>query len=144
MSYSVDANIMLYASDQPSPHHTAARAFMDSRPLDHDLFYVTWPTLMAYLRVATHPRIFAQPLHPSEAMRNIEDLLSLPRVRVIAEADGFLDVYRQVTDEMIVRGNGVPDAHLATPLRQHGVRTLYTADSDFRRFAFLGARNPLT
>jgi len=28
-------------------------------------------------------------------------------------------------------------------LRQHGVRVLYTADADFRRFDFIEVRNPL-
>ena len=42
-----------------------------------------------------------------------------------------------------VRGNLVPDAHLAGLLRQHGVGTLYTADADFRRFDFLRVRNPI-
>ena len=27
-------------------------------------------------------------------------------------------------------------------LRQHGVRTLYTRDTDFRKFAFLDVRDP--
>ena len=34
------------------------------------------------------------------------------------------------------------DTHLAALLRQHGIRTLYTNDSDFRRFSFLDVRNP--
>jgi len=37
----------------------------------------------------------------------------------------------------------VPDAHLATLLRQHGVKTLYTNDADYRKFDFLDARYPL-
>jgi predicted nucleic acid-binding protein len=36
----------------------------------------------------------------------------------------------------------VPDAHLAALLRQHGVKTLYTRDSDFRKLAFLEIRDP--
>jgi len=36
----------------------------------------------------------------------------------------------------------VPDAHLATVLRQHGVRTLYTSDRDFLKFRFLDVRDP--
>jgi predicted nucleic acid-binding protein len=43
-----------------------------------------------------------------------------------------------------VRGNLVPDAHLAALLRQHGVRRLYTNDADFRKFAFLDVRNPFS
>jgi predicted nucleic acid-binding protein len=42
-----------------------------------------------------------------------------------------------------VRGNLVPDAHLATILRQHGVGTLYTSDRDFLKFGFLEVRDPL-
>ena len=40
------------------------------------------------------------------------------------------------------RGNDVPDAHLAAPLRQHDVPTLSTNDRDFLRFGFLKVRNP--
>jgi hypothetical protein len=41
-----------------------------------------------------------------------------------------------------VRGNLVPDAHLASLLRQHGVKTLYTRDTDFRKFDFLEVSDP--
>jgi hypothetical protein len=98
---------------------------------------------MSYLRIATHPRVFARPLSPDEALANVRALLRLPRVRVLTEEDGFLDVYREVAGAFAVRGNLVPDAHLVALLRQHGVRTLYTVDSDFRRFAFLDVRDPL-
>jgi uncharacterized protein len=63
-------------------------------------------------------------------------------VRLPAEDDGFLDVYREVSGSFPVRGNLVPDAHRAAILKQHGVRTLYTRDADFRKFAFLDARDP--
>lgn len=37
----------------------------------------------------------------------------------------------------------VPDAHLATILFQHGIRTFYTTDADFRLFSSLRVQNPL-
>jgi hypothetical protein len=98
---------------------------------------------MSYLRIATHPRIFAAPLTPVEALGNVEALASLPHVRVLSEEPGFLDVYREVTGSFPVRGNLVPDAHLAGLLKQHGVRTLFTRDGDFRKFDFLDVRDPL-
>jgi len=98
---------------------------------------------MSYLRMATHPRIFTRPLSPSEALANIQTLLSLPHVRTLSEEDGFLEIYQKVTDEMPVRGNLVPDAHLVALLRQHGVRKLYTVDTDFRKFSWVDAQNPL-
>lgn len=97
---------------------------------------------MSYLRIATHPSIFGAPLTPAEAMLNVERLARLPHVRWLSEEPGFLDVYRDVTKQFPVRGNLVPDAHLAALLRQHGVRTLYTRDADFHKFDFLDVRDP--
>lgn len=142
MSYSVDVNILLYASDTSSPRQPTAVRFLEQRGSDPDLFCIAWPTLMAFLRISTHPRIFARPLSPSEALGNVKSLLAQPRVRVLAEDDGFLEIYDQVTAPFTARGNQVPDAHLAALLRQHGVRRLYTIDRDFRRFDFLEVMDP--
>ena len=94
MSYSVDTNVLLYASDRASPRHAAASRFLAERAADPDVFYVAWPTLMSYVRIATHPRIFAEPLSPAEAVGNVDRLLRLPRVRALSEAEGFLQVYQ--------------------------------------------------
>jgi toxin-antitoxin system PIN domain toxin len=143
MSYSLDANLLLYASDTSSPEHPAAREFLAGRAADPDLLCLTWATLMAYQRIATHPAIFSVPLDPVVAWSNIQSLLALPRTRIITEEAGFADDYQAATGSMIVRGNLVPDAHIATILRQHGVRRIYTADTDFRKFSFLEVINPL-
>ena len=142
MSYSVDVNVFLYASDRASSRNSRARAFLDERSGDPDLLCVAWLTLMSYVRISTHPSIFARPLAPQDALGNVAALLGQPRVRVLAEADGFLEVYRDVTGAFPVRGNLVPDAHLAALLLQNGVRTIYTNDADFRKFDFLDVRNP--
>jgi toxin-antitoxin system PIN domain toxin len=142
VSFSCDVNVLLYASDTASPVHSQARRFVEHAAAGGDLWCLAWPTLMSYLRIATHPRIFAAPLTPAEALGNIEALAGLPHVRVLSEEQGFLDVYRDVTRSFPVRGNLVPDAHLASLLRQNGVRTLFTRDGDFRKFAFLDIRDP--
>jgi toxin-antitoxin system PIN domain toxin len=143
MSYSVDANILLYASNTEAPEYKKALAFLEDRSRDADLMCLTWPALMAYHRMATHPAIFRQPLDPNEAWKNIQSLLALPRVRVIGEEDGFAELYLDLTSDLNIRGNLVPDGHIATILRQHGVGRIYTADSDYRKFAFLEVINPL-
>jgi hypothetical protein len=144
MSYSVDVNVLLYASDQSSPNHAAAFGFLSERGSDPDIFCICWSTVMAYIRISTHPSIFSHPLSPEEALLNIESLLSLNRVRVLSEEKGFLQIYRQVTENFAVRGNLVPDAHLAALLLQHGVKTIYTADADFKKFSFLKVVNPFS
>jgi len=143
MSYSIDANILLYASDESSSWHEPAKAFLEQRAADPDILCLTWPVLMAYQRIATHPAVFARPLAPEVAWGNVQKLLALPRTRVVVESEAFPEDYPQATSEMTVAGNLVPDAHVATILREHGVRRIYTADADFRKFDFLEVINPL-
>ena len=142
MSYSLDVNLLLYASDRSSDRHDAARQFLESCADGPEVLCLTWPTLMGYLRIATHPGIFASPLAPREALNNITTLLALPHVRSVSERDDFLEVYKHIAGEMTVRGNLVPDAHVAAILFQHGVRTFYSNDRDFRKFDSLDVRDP--
>ena len=142
MSFGVDVNILLYASDTASPFAPRAKEFLELCARAGEVFCLTWATVMSYLRMATHAAIFARPLSPEEAMQNVEALLQLPHVRVLHEEEGFWRVYRDVTRRTATRGNLVPEAHLAALLRQHGVATLYTHDRDFLKFDFLKVRDP--
>lgn len=142
MSYALDVNLLLYASDASSPFANRARSFLEKCAAGPEVLCFGWPTLASYLRLATHPAIFASPLSPADAEANVESLLALPHARVLSEKEGFWDVYRDVTRDLSVRGNDVPDAHLAALLRQHDVSTLYTNDRDFRKFPFLKVVNP--
>lgn len=143
MSYSLDVNLLLYASDTDSPWHDRARSFLLGRTDDRDLLCLSWLTLMGYQRIATHPGIFASPLTPAKAWGNVRALLRLPRVRVIAEESSFAEDYASATSRFAVRGNLVPDAHLGVILREHGVKRLYTTDTDYRKFDFLEVIDPL-
>ena len=143
MSFGIDVNILLYASDATSSLHAKAADFLGRCAGGREVFYLTWPTLMRYLRMATHPAIFDRPLSPADAARNVEALLAAPSCRVVTEEEGFWDVYREVTKDVPTRGNLVPDAHLAALLSQHGVVTIHTHDRDFRKFSFLDVRDPV-
>jgi len=143
VSYAIDVNILLYASDVDSPMYDRAADFLRRCVRSREVFCLAWVSLMSYVRMATHPSIFTRPLAHEDAARNIEALLAVPHCRVISEEEGFWDRYREVTQEVPTRGNLVPDAHLAALLSQHGVLTLYTRDRDFRKFGFLDVRDPL-
>ncbi len=142
MSYSLDANVLLFASDRSSGRHAAALDFLASCAGSPEVLCLTWPTIMAYLRIATHPSIFAAPLTPDEALGNVHALLDLPQTRAVSECDGFMQAYLHVTGKTTVRGNLVPDAHLATILFQNGVQTVYSSDRDLRKFEVLDVRDP--
>ena len=141
MSASIDANILVYADTLDDPDHGQARALIDQLVTGRDLLYLFWPTIFAYLHISTNPRILRHPITPSVAVRNIDGLLSLPHVMAPGERDGFWRTYLD-SGGAAVRGDAVPDTHLASLMRENGVRILYTRDKGFRRFDFLDVRDP--
>ncbi len=143
MSFALDVNILLHASDAASPLHARAHQFLGVCAAGDEIVYLAWPTIMGYLRSATHSAIFEKPLSPEQALGNIDGLLALPHVRALGEAEGFWGAFRQAAADMPARGNALPDMHLATILRQHGIDRICTHDRDFRRFPFLKVTDPL-
>jgi len=141
MSASVDANVLIYAANIRDPLHASARSLVERLSAGPDLLYLFWPTLMAYLRITTNPRALQEPLPSDRAIENVEGLLRLPHVVTPSEGKSFWSMYL-ASGGHIARGNMVPDTHLATLMRENGVRVLYTRDRDFRRFDFLDVRDP--
>jgi hypothetical protein len=143
MSVSIDANILVYADNLDDRVHDRARELIDRLAAGPDLLYLFWPTIFAYLRISTNSRILRHPIAPSAAVRNIDGLLMLPHVVAPGERDGFWRTYLGSGGDT-VRGDAVPDTHLASLMRENGVRILYTRDSGFRRFDFLDVRDPFS
>lgn len=142
MSFTFDANVLLYASDETSEYHVRARDFLDSVAAADELVYLFWPTAMAYLRIATHPAVFARPLAPAEAAANIDQLIDLPYVQTVGEQDRFWPSFLRTAREADARGNLVPDAHLVALMVENGVRTIWTHDRDYRRFSEIETQDP--
>jgi toxin-antitoxin system PIN domain toxin len=142
MSYAIDANLLLYASDESSPLHDRALEVLDEVALGPEIVYLFWPTVMAYLRIATHPAVFDDPLSQSDAFANIDALLRLPHVQTAGETDRFWKRFTDTANDVRPIGNAVPDAHLVALMLDNGVRTIWTRDRDFRKFAGITVRDP--
>lgn len=142
MSVTLDANVLVYASNEADPAHQPARALLERLAAGPDLLYLFWPVAMGYLRIVTHPAILPRPLAPKEATENVALLLARPHVHAPGEDSGFWNLYLKTQGDR-VRGNDVPDAHVATLMRQFGVRTIYSRDRGFRRFEDIEVRDPL-
>ena len=143
MSYSIDTNVLLYATFESTPQHQAAAAFLGDCRDSSEPLCLTWPVLISYLRLATHTKVWPKPLTPEAAMENVESLLSLPQTRALGEGEDFWASYRRICEGLTVRGNLISDAQIAAILLENDVRVLYTNDRDFRKFDFLEPRNPL-
>ena len=142
MSYTLDANVLLHASDESSPVHARARDMVQRLADGPEIAYLFWPTILAYLRIATHPAVFAHPLSIVEAVGNVEQLLARSHVRTTGESEAFWRSFRDVADDAVPSGNLVPDAHLVALMLENDVRTIWTRDRDFRRFARIEIRDP--
>jgi toxin-antitoxin system PIN domain toxin len=142
VSVTLDVNVLLFASDASSPRHERARELVASIARGPELVYLFWPTIVGYLRIATHPAIFGAPLPAEEALANIEALLSRPHVRAPGEQPDFWRRYRAVAADAAPTGNLVSDAHLVALMHENEVRTIWTHDRDFRRFDGIEVRDP--
>lgn len=141
----VDTNVLLYAADRAAPEHERARTLVE-RWRAHTLpWYVTWGILYEFLRVATHPRVLRRPWVAGEAWRFVEALLASPGLGILQHTPRHAAVAKLTIDEVpALRGNLLHDAHTAVLMREHGIRQIYTRDTDFHRFPFLEVVDPLT
>jgi hypothetical protein len=142
VTQTVDANILLYASDARSPLRDRAESLLAALAQGPSIVYLFWPTVMAYLRLSTHASVFRSPLTLDEAMGSIADLIDRPHVRVVGEGPDFWPGFRDVVTDARPVGNLVTDAHLVGLMRENGVRLLWSHDRDFRRFPGIELRDP--
>ena len=142
MSQTLDVNVLLYASNTESSEHDRASALVRHLAAGPDLVVLLWPTVMGYLRIATHRSVFSQPLAHADAVANIDALVARSHVRVVGEAERFWDSYRRLALDVPPRGNGVPDAHLVALMVEHGISVIWSRDRDFRKYPGITARDP--
>jgi toxin-antitoxin system PIN domain toxin len=138
----VDANILLYAEDQLSPHHDAARAWWDAELSGSSPVCLCWTVLGAFIRIGTNPRVFEHPLSLDQALARIQSWLDQPCSRIIRPTERHWHVFQEMLCNGQAVANLVTDAHLAALAVEHGCELIST-DSDFSRFAGVRWRNPL-
>jgi toxin-antitoxin system PIN domain toxin len=138
----VDANLLVYARVSGMPEHEAAREWLDDRLNGAPRVGLPWPSLLAYMRLVTNPRVFERPETVDAAWKQVEQWLDIAAVWIPTPGDR----HRQILGGMLAsiggRANLVPDAHLAALAVEHGL-TLCSTDGDFGRFPGLRWVNPI-
>ena len=139
----VDANVLLYAEDQLSPHHGAARAWWDAELSGNSPVCLCWTVLGAFIRIGTNPRVFEHPLSLDQALSRIQSWKDQPCTRIVGPTERHWMVFQKMLREGQAVANLVTDAHLAALAVEHGCELIST-DSDFSRFSGIRWRNPLS
>lgn len=137
-----DANLLLYALDEASPHHPRVRAWLEDLLSGTEPVGFAWSVLLAFLRLSTRAQIFGQPLGLSEAFDVIDGWLAQPCALVVHPTDRHSAVLRGLVEPLGTAGNITSDAHLAALAIEHG-GAVCSADTDFGRFRGLRWTNPL-
>jgi len=138
----LDANLLLYAVDRTSPFHARTLDWLTEQLNGARRVGLPWQSLVAFIRISTHPRATASPLDPADAIRYVEDWLAPDITWVPTPGPTHPTLLAQLITRHQLRGNLVSDAHLAALAIEHGL-TLCSADTDFARFPELAWRNPL-
>ena len=72
MTATVDTDVLVLAVHASHPRQDRARALLDWVAAGPAVVHLFWPALMGFLRIATHPSIFANPLNPDDAIAAVD------------------------------------------------------------------------
>lgn len=139
----VDTNILVYAADKDSSFHKRCYELMEEWRRQPSAWYVTWGILYEFLRVITHPRVFRHPWTVLQAWSFVEAVLISPSVGILLPTERHAEVAADVVKKLpSLSGNLLYDAQTAVLMREHGLKRIYTRDTDFHRFPFLEPIDP--
>lgn len=139
----IDTNLLLYAANQAAPEHARARAWLDERLNGSAPVGLPWPSLLAFVRLASNPLVMRDPVTTAVAWRQVDEWLKCEPAWVPQPGGGHRDLLVGFLTAAWMTSRLVPDAHLAALAIEHGL-TLCSTDGDFAKFPGLRWENPLS
>lgn len=137
----LDANLLIYAHVTDFGEHEAARGWLDRQLTESPKVGFAWPSLLAFVRLVSNPRVFERPCSVAAAWEQVESWLAAESSWVPTPTNRHCEIMARLFRHCD-RSALVPDAHLAALAVEHGL-TLYSADGDFARFPEVTWVNPL-
>ena len=138
----VDANLLLYAANRSAPEHDAARSWLDAGLSGTARVGLPWPSLMAFVRLASNPLVVRTPVPIATAWSQVAEWLSSPQAWIPLPTDRHADILGPLLADAWLTSRLVPDAHLAALSIEHGL-ILCSTDGDFAKFPGITWRNPI-
>lgn len=138
----LDTNILIHARRREMAHHVAASLALHRLAEGDQPWAIPWPCLYEFVRVVTHPRIFAPPTNPDVLLDDVEHLLGSPSLLMLGNGPSHAGHMLRALRGGEAWGSLAHDGHIAALLYEHGVRELWTLDRDFARFPGIRHVNP--
>lgn len=138
----LDANLLIYAHSASMPQHRAARTWLDGKLNGGVAVGLPWPSLLAFMRILSNPRVVPRPSSITELWQQVRDWLSVEGVWIPTPHDRHAEIFGSLL-RLASNPQLIPDVHLAALAIEHNL-TLCSTDGDFARFSGLRWENPLS
>ncbi|MCX7233545.1 MAG: TA system VapC family ribonuclease toxin [Burkholderiaceae bacterium] len=132
-----DVNVLVAASRADHPHHQPALRWLRqamaqaAAQIGKAELGLLGTVVASFLRLVTHPRVFAVPTPAADAVAFVDALLGASGVRMLSVKDEWPRL-RALCLAQQLSGNDLPDAWIAASVLQTR-ETLATFDRDFLR-----------
>ena len=130
----LDTNVLIHAHRKEMAKHVEANLLL------HNLAEGTKPwglpvfCLGEFLRVVTHPRVFAPPTTIRNALAALDELLQSPAVSLLLPGNRYWSCLHDVISQGQASGNVVFDAQIVAVCLEHGIDFLISEDRGLKRF----------
>lgn len=126
-----DVNVLVAASRADHPHHAIALDWLTNAMTGETPLRLLATVVASFLRLVTHPKVFAVPTPVAQAVGFIDSLLATPSVGMLAVQNEWPRL-RALCLQQTLSGNILPDAWIAACVLQQQ-EVLATFDRDFIR-----------
>jgi hypothetical protein len=130
----VDANVLLYATNDDARLHAPARRWLDDALSGADTVGFAWIALLAFVRLSTKAGLFPTPLSVDGAMDRVDAWIGAGAAVILEPTPRHGGLVRSLLRDVGHGGNLVNDAHLAALAIEHRCG-IVSFDNDFARFA---------
>lgn len=139
----IDTNVLVDAVNRRSDFYEACRGKIEACRQQVSPWYLTWGICYEFLRVCTHPSALPKPSSVTTAWHFLQTILDSPGAGILLPTQRHAAVFAEIITELPhLRGNILHDAHTAVLMREHGIRQIYTRDTDFHRFRLVTVIDP--
>lgn len=139
----VDANVLVYALFQDTPHHHASRALLEHGGSRELRLCVASQVLAEFFSIATGAKRVSDPRTPEEAAAAIESLLAIPNISLLGAPSEVTSLWLEIVRRHPVRGGAIFHLQLVATMRASGAQRICTFNQkDFEGFSDLEILTP--
>lgn len=139
----IDVNLWLYLANASSPFYAKVKQALTPYLRGDKNFVLSWQVFYEFIRTATDPRVYVSPLSWNQAFDYISRVFQMTNARLLHEGNTHSEALQFVLEQSgYSRGHFIHDCHIAALLYENGIKTILSADNDFRRFPFLEVIDP--